>query len=434
MQIIKLNEKAVGILSFLLLGAAISYLSWQSGWLIFLLGLPVAYRISTNKWQICAVYFGYYLFGSQTLLEIIPTFFDGQIEATGLMALFVWALWAAVLSLPFLIWNQKIHRHYIIATLITVAPPLGIFGWMSNLNVAGLLFPSMGSLGMFLCLAFMSFAAVGSWRQLKWALIILVPISISANVQYEKAFEVDDPMEFRYQDKSTAPYIIRAMNTDIPKNGSKLSMADDLENINYLKKKIAKELSSRKSGSTMFLVLPEEVLGAWRPAKALFWGGFIQQLEAENVFLIAGGDRHIKGTNIFEDAVFLMTHVKKDGIEYAKPVKLTAAKIPMPGGNWNLFNLGDKTSATMDLFASKNSYQVMVNGQLIHFSVCYEDFLIWPHLSAAYSSENDKPKLMISLANNWFQTEQTLAYKVQRDSIGAMSRLFGVKLLRAVNI
>jgi apolipoprotein N-acyltransferase len=69
-----------------------------------------------------------------------------------------------------------------------------------------------------------------------------------------------------------------------------------------------------------------------------------------------------------------------------------------------------------------------VAGRRAAFSICYEDFLWWPHWRLLI----DRPDVMVSMSNGWFSADLALA-QIQQQSVQSIAQLAGVPLLRVVN-
>jgi apolipoprotein N-acyltransferase len=69
-----------------------------------------------------------------------------------------------------------------------------------------------------------------------------------------------------------------------------------------------------------------------------------------------------------------------------------------------------------------------IAGRRTAFSICYEDFLWWPHWRLLV----DRPDVLISMSNGWFDFDLGLA-RIQQQSADSIARLANVPLLRAVN-
>ena len=70
-----------------------------------------------------------------------------------------------------------------------------------------------------------------------------------------------------------------------------------------------------------------------------------------------------------------------------------------------------------------------IDGHRAAFSICYEDFLFWPHWRLFLV----RPDVLLGLANNWFDDGLAVG-EIQRQSISSIARIAGVPLLRAVNV
>jgi hypothetical protein len=90
---------------------------------------------------------------------------------------------------------------------------------------------------------------------------------------------------------------------------------------------------------------------------------------------------------------------------------------PVPAGLWRP---GAAVSASLP--------HLVIASQRVAFSICYEDFLWWPH----WRLLTDRPDVLVGMSNGWFSAELDLAH-IQQQSVQSIAQLPGVPLLRAVN-
>lgn len=420
--------------AYFLAGVFISTLSWQFGYLVFLLGLALGYRLSTSPWQVFSMFFGYYLYGSHDLLSNIPAFFSQKMEWSGAFGWIIWLVWALVLASPYLLLKKKNAVSFIAAILMVFIPPVGIFGWMSPLSAAGHLFPGTAAIGLLLTMTLMAIIAVGRTHLSVYISTFIIASSIGLNV-FNSMNVSNKQQQPRQMSMGVAEGRINfiSIDTSIPHNGE-TSPIQDMENIVSIQNSIKESIRDIQLSGITYLVLPEEVMGEWRAAKSYWMGGFVRELADKGVFVIVGADLS-RDEIIYDDAaLLLMPSPDNKGASLAKAYKLSSAKIPMPGGNWNFMGLGSGKSAELDVFGRGGIEYPELNDIPVYFSFCYEDFLIWPH-ALFYYRNNDKrySAVWISMANNWFQSEDQLSFQVQNRSIRSTARLFGVNLLRSVN-
>ena len=61
--------------------------------------------------------------------------------------------------------------------------------------------------------------------------------------------------------------------------------------------------------------------------------------------------------------------------------------------------------------------------------ICYEQFLVWPVLESMWG----RPQVLIAIGNDWWAKGTTLP-GIQKESSLSWARLFGVKLVFAINM
>lgn len=431
-------------LAFGVAGALIAHASWSFGWLVFLLCLPLIYRFSSNRWQVFIGFFGYYFYGSHDLLAIVPAFYSGETKYLDLLTYGAWVGWSLVLSIPYLYLNKKTYLHYGLTILIGILPPIGLFHWLSMTVVAGEIFPAMGFVGLLMTVALCSAIAVEQRKAVNIAaltlvlLLSLIPVTrYLDNPDYLAAKEEGIQSTLALDDKA-GKIILLGVDTRLPHGGNTRNYLHEFANITHLKQVINQSISSLHEYDNAYVVLPEEVIGEWRPAKAKWWGHFVHQLAAKNIYIIAGADIYNSPSSpVFKDAAVMLLPMRDEyGHESTELMQLTAAKLPMPGGNWNLFGLGEQRTAEMDVLGLKNNHFAWINGKEVYFSICYEDFLLLPHLIygfQAFVSGVQTSKYWISMANNWFEDESMMSFKVQKLTVESYARLYNAKLLRSIN-
>lgn len=401
--------------------------------------------MSSSRWQVFLGFFGYYFYGSHDLLSIIPSFYSGETKYLDLLTYGAWVGWSLVLSAPYLYLNKKTYKHYGLTILIGILPPIGMFHWLSMTTVAGELFPAMGFVGLLMTIALCSAIAVEQRKPVNIgiftlvSLLILIPVSrYLDNPDTLAAKEEGIKKSVLALDDKTTKIIMLGVDTRLPHGGNTRNYLHEFANIAHMKQAINESILSLHEYDSAYVVLPEEVIGQWRPAKAKWWGHFVHQLAAKNIYIIAGADLYNhRSSSVFEDAAVMLLPTRDEyDHESAELMKLTAAKLPMPGGNWNMFGLGEQRTAEMDVLGLKNSHVAWINGKEVYFSICYEDFLLLPHLIYGFQSfvSGVQPsKYWVSMANNWFENESMMSFKVQKLTIESNARLYNAKLVRSIN-
>jgi apolipoprotein N-acyltransferase len=171
------------------------------------------------------------------------------------------------------------------------------------------------------------------------------------------------------------------------------------------------------------VVLPEELVGLWRPAMRYWWRDYLQHLAASNKTLILGVD-------LVETGSLPVGAISGEPfLRYTDSAVVVGAgdgrfdsRQPVPAGLWRPWA---KVSATPGRLTQR---YLVVAGRRIAFSICYEDFLWWPQWRLLI----DRPDVMVSMSNGWFYADLALAH-IQQQNMQSIAQVVGVPLLRAVN-
>ena len=163
----------------------------------------------------------------------------------------------------------------------------------------------------------------------------------------------------------------------------------------------------------MVVILPEEIIGLWRPAMRFWWQGDIESMQAHGRTLIIGADLSVSTIPFrYTDSAVITgaVHGRFD------------SRQPVPAALWR--PVAKVSAVRGDL---RQRYPV-VAGQRVAFSLCYEDLLWWPH----WRTLVDRPDVIVSMSNGWFDSDLALA-AIQQQGIESVARLAGAPLLRAAN-
>jgi hypothetical protein len=415
-RIAERRQSALAAIQFLTIttaGAAIAMIAWFPGhWLIALLALPAIWALAKGRGSAAAVWIGYYLAGARDIPIACERFFAGHGElsrATALeLGILLWFLQAIVLAAPWALAKpnncQRGHAwRAVAATLLTCVPPLGIIGWLSPLHVASELFPGWQLVALLLGLAAIAVAA--SMTRNSLARMVAVPIVGSALVANLSA------------QPPHAPKGWVAVNSTFGK----------LDQYNYsaLFRRSQEAMLAAQAvfgKGNQVVILPEETVGLWRPAVRFWWGPFIASLADTRRTLVLGADLPVSGTNDATPSLNNDFRYTDSAIVLGTAHGRLDSRQPVPGGLWRP---GARVSASLGSFRQR--YQIIA-GKLVGFSICYEDYLLWPHWRVYFR----RPDVLVSMTNDWFAPELALS-QIQRQSIESVGRLSGIALLRAVN-
>ncbi|WP_258187828.1 conjugal transfer protein TraB [Trinickia symbiotica] len=394
-------------------GSAIALLAWYPGhWLLVLLVLPLAWAVQPCRARAFALWAGYYLTAARDIPIACERFFSAHHELSNTAALAVgmafWLAQAALLALPWTI--LKADRtasarawRAAAATIVSAVPPLGIIGWVSPLHVASTLFPG--------------------W-QLTGAALGLVTIVIAASVPLFPRTAV-----------AAVPVIIAVLlaNFDEPKRhipagwvavSSRFGRLDPSQYRAVFDRSQSAIIAAQTAfaAGAQVVILPEETIGLWRPSTHFWWRPFLAQLVARGQTLVLGADL-LSGAG-GADAVSLDEHFRytDSALILGDTLGRFESRQPVPGGLWRP---GARVSAKLGSITQRH---LIIERKRVAFSICYEDYLLWPHWRLFV----DRPDVLVSMANDWFAHDLALA-QIQRQSVESIARLSGVPLLRAVN-
>ncbi|WP_051090040.1 carbon-nitrogen hydrolase family protein [Trinickia symbiotica] len=394
-------------------GSAIALLAWYPGhWLLVLLVLPLAWAILPRRACAFALWAGYYMTAARDIPIACERFFSGHHELSNTVALAVgvafWLAQAALLALPWTILkpDRTASGHAwraAAATIVTAVPPLGIIGWVSPLHVASDLFPGWQLTGI--ALGLVTIVIVASVPRFPRAGVAVVPVIIAvllANfdepeqhipegwIAVSSRFGRLDPSKYRAVFDRSQSAIIAAQ--------------------------------AAFAAGAQVVILPEETIGLWRPSTRFWWRPYLTQFVARGQTLVLGADL-LSGAGgahaVSPDEHFRYTD---SALVLGDNPGRFDSRQPVPGGLWRP---GARVSAEL---GSIGQHYLIIEGKRVAFSICYEDYLLWPHWRLFV----DRPDVLVSMANDWFARDLALA-QIQRQSVQSIARLAGAPLLRAVN-
>lgn len=387
-------------------GALVALSAWYPGhWQVLLLLLPAIWSRVRKRTSALAIWMGYYLAGARDIPVVSMRFFSGYGELTrpeGLMLGFLfWIAQACVLATPWAVLkpgpNAGAARYALcaaVATVLVTVPPLGIIGWLSPAYVASTLFPGWKASGLMLGVTAIACAASVSRgppaRHVATLLLILSAVarSVASAPEVSSRWVALDTRLSRFDQSSYA--------------------------LLYARTQQVQAITQRAftAGATV-VVMPEEIVGLWRPAMDYWWRDDIQALVSAKRTLIISMDLTVSGTPFrYTDSAIIVgaSHGRID------------SRQPVPVALWR------PGAAVSAIRGGLMQPHVIVAGKRVAFSICYEDLLWWPHWRVLLQS----PDVLISLSNSWFDSDLALAH-IQRQGIAAIARLSGTPLLRAVN-
>ncbi|MDR5645355.1 conjugal transfer protein TraB [Burkholderia cenocepacia] len=387
-------------------GAAIARLAWWPGhWLWVLLALPAAWSMTRGRTGALVLWLAYYLTGARDIPVATGRFFSayGELPEAGALALGygVWISQAFLLSMPWVLFKPGADASFscrawrtIVPALLVTVPPIGIIGWLSPVYVASVLFPGWKLSGLILGIIALAAMATASRSSVaRSGLALLVVLSTIAN------------------SGSTAPHIPPGW-TPVDTALGRFDQSGYASI--YARTQQVQSITNRvfASGADV-VILPEEIVGLWRPSMNYWWRGDMLSFAATGRTLIIGADIIVATAPFRYTDSAVIAGANRGRVDSRQPVPLA------------LWRPGAGVSA---IRGSITQPYAMVAGKTVAFSICYEDLLWWPHWRLLVQP----PVVLVSLSNSWFDSDLALA-EIQRQGIEAVGRLAGAPLLRATN-
>jgi len=396
-------------------GAAIGWFAWRiDGAVALVAALPLIWAIQPTRMAGGLLWLAYFLVGARDVVPVVARFFPGEPWIVGPV---LWSLHAALLAAPWtILWPRSdasagtVALRTASAIVVLTVPPLGCLGWLSPLLAAGVLYPGQGWTGvacavtLFCVSAVMGHAArngrIGSVR--RWMIVTLGLLAYGgiANMSYRPP---EPPAQWVAVDTQLGPF-----------------PADRHAGFDRQQQLIGLAEEAIKSGAKV-IILPEEVAGTWRTAVAYWWRPLGEFAARYGATVLVGADFPVSPSLVEEDAPRFTNSLVLLGAAEG----VANARQPIPVGLWRPWS---NTTAVADLTGSGI---IEVRGLRVAVSICYEDLLAWPVLLSF--ARMPPPQVLVSAGNNWFH-DGADALWIQRRSVELWARLFGVPLLRAVNL
>jgi hypothetical protein len=281
-------------------------------------------------------------------------------------------------------------RSLLFALTATALPPLGVIGWLSPLNAAGMLFPGMGWIGLALAvgpmLAMHSALSVpagqgrprlfvgASW----WTLLSAAIVAIGANVLSRPA---------------SAPLGLVGVQTHIlPSKGNVLRAIQNNQSI--IDAGLAQGMGAR------VVVFPEAVLENWLPGTRQ---QFAEAVPPGQLWLI--GAQAGKS-----DAVVAVSHGRATATPLAKAAGL------LLGGDWQPWRKDTLRPAWWQ-------HVFNLGGERVWASLCVEQVQPWTWIESMWQGST----VILAMSNAWWAPRGSAAPGIQE----ASTKASGVRQLRS---
>jgi hypothetical protein len=371
------------------------------GWSGHVLALPVAmifpalWALSPSRLVVGVVSAGYFLAASRGLPLGVANFYAADLWP-GLL------LWLAA-SVSFVgvhtaLWPKGSGRwlpgrgmavRYLAAAAFMALPPFGIAGWAQPLTAAGVLFPGWGWLGL-------AATAVGltTMTSRYWSIAAIV----LGGFWLWSAVTWTPPM---------LPEEWKGVHLDL---GQSLGRDGSLAHHQDL----TATVRAAASGNTRFIVLPESALGFWTPTVSRHWREGLRNLDVT----VLAGAAVIDASGY--DNVLVAISADKASVLYRE-------RMPVPMSMWQPWRawFGEPGGAGAHFFSNP---VVEIKGMRIAALICYEQLILWPALQSMLHS----PDVIVATGNGWW-TAGTSIIEIQKASVAAWARLFGLPVVMSFN-
>ncbi len=374
------------------IGAMACGLTWgrpNAAWLIgFSALVPIFWQQCQSRWVATAVVLAYQLAGSRGLPAGAAVFFGDQ--APSWYGWFLWFGAATATTAPWMIlWSPHPGRRVwlMVANLaLDTVPPIGWIAWTSPLTSAGILFPGFGFMGLF-SLTVTLMALCHRSAPAIFAAIAMMAIALMANLTSTGAAPIAG---------------WSGVDTDF----SRLQTGSEAELIARVLRVVQVMAVIERD---QLVVLPESVLPPI--AEKSFANEMLKTASAQ---LKTRGGALLVGAEVERDNVLL-------GLGAADAILVQ--RVPVPISMWRPW-----TSEGFRAHPLETGIH-MVLGKKVAELICYEQVLTYPVLLSML----DRPDLLIGAANDWWARGTSIP-AIQSEAIDAWGRLFGVPVIRAVNL
>lgn len=360
-------------------------LAVSQGNLLFTLALPPLAMWQPDRRRAALAALCYFLAAGNGILHVGPYL---EMTGSGFPAICYWMAAAALQSLVWLCaWsgNGRLLRTTA-AVLASALPPFGLLSWAHPFHGAGLLFPTMGVVGLLLTVAVLE-------------LMTLEPLAVGLVAATALLGHGHAPTN-RAEAVHWAG--MRTHFGDVFRGDDPLGVMES----------VRKEI---RGNPATVQVWPESIVPHWNEATERFWVEIVANATASGKTLILGstiGIPDARRTRLRNVAVI-------KGNEEATVVD---QRTPVPGGTWHPLT-GE--GVPLGLF---HSVVRSIGGHRAAFLICYEQLLAWSYISLLF----ERPTVLVGMANvHWVSVTSIPA--VQTACLHSWARLFDVPVVEAVN-
>lgn len=386
--------------------AAVGYFGWGFGLTPLTLVFIALWASCRHRAAAFACAVAYYLAGSRVIPAAADVFFLDQ--ANLLQGFGLWVFGAIILSIPWTVLYTRSDKHLWWKLLAIIAllsvPPFGWIGWLNPLLGASLVIPGMGWWSI----------AAGSTLAIAAAYVARGAINDSTRPFYIPGLAllicvIAISIVWIPQTRP-APDGWVGLNTQL---GQEPSPGTQTVLRQYAIEDLVRE---QLAAGARVIVLPELVVGRWSASTEEFlFARLAPALRKHNATLLLGaGYPDPRQPNKHFNAV-----VAFDG--HAWEVGLARHVVPI--SMWRPW------AAETFVPLWRDNGLLEVDGLLVSTSICFEDYVIWPHLISFIAGP---PQAIVAPANFWW-VKGSGADRIQNEHIEAWGRIFNVPVIRSAN-
>ncbi|MGC8494195.1 MAG: nitrilase-related carbon-nitrogen hydrolase [Syntrophobacteraceae bacterium] len=318
------------------------------------------------------------------------------------VGILVWLAGTLIISLPWtLLWAPGFTARMLLASvaiLVTALPPFGIVGWGSPITAAGVLFPGWKWAGLFATFVFMMIlSAIGIkksfWQACLWQAAVVGLAVLAVAVLFPKL--------------PTAPPGWCGYDTHYPDETGQPDYLKDYARLTALT--AVSQSLARLPGSVV--VFPESAGGSWGAAGRMVWEKTRKVISGIVLF----GAEVLRGSGKYDND---LVSLKSSGDRV-----LYRQRMPVPVTMWRPWS--ESSGANAYWFREATFRCAGLRAAAL---ICYEQFLVWPVLESMW----ERPQVLIAIGNDWWAKNTNLS-RIQRAASLSWARLFGVRLVTAVN-
>ena len=355
------------------------------------IALPIAAALPTDRKSRFAAAAAYYLVGSSPIVSAVRGYWGPGHELAGIGA---WLAASTVLAAPWAWAGSAIGA--VFAILATALPPLGVIGWLSPLNAAGVLFPGTGLAGVVLAIALqVAVATIVSGRlPASQALRNVLYAGLAAGTAISAALVATTS-------PAQAPAGWVGVSTAVfPAHGDAIA---EIRNNDTIIRAIEAQAPNAR-----VVVLPESVVEGW-------FSGTRQQFGNA----APPGQTWILGVQAdSSDRVYVLRLQKMP----TKPAAIAAGLLI--GGDW----IPEQAGSLLPAWWQRT---FTVGGKRVWAALCVEQVQPWTWIEAAIQ----RPDVVVAMTNSWWVTATTgnRAPEIQAASTRSWARLLAASAISAVN-